>query len=69
MTSLQDISRNDVKPSWVLRRRRVGQLDRAVTGEGLESGVERRQVLAVEGLGPVEVMGLDECHGKVAKTN
>ena len=42
-----------------------GQLDRAVTGEGLEGGVERRKVLAVEGLGPVEVMGHDECHGRV----
>ena len=33
-----------------------GQLYRAVAGEGVERGVERGDVLTVEGLGPVEVM-------------
>ena len=35
-----------------------GQLDGAVAGEGVDRGAERRDVLTVEGLGPVKVVAL-----------
>jgi len=66
--------RRDLAPGHLTERRDTelgaaaqgrGQLDGAVAGEGVDRRAERRDILAVECLGPVEVVSLDGGHGSV----